>query len=324
MTGKGRESEIVLGADVREGEGEAERLAMERVGGRTRRLGRGKTAEGRKIEEKKEKKGRWKFWKWPSRRSREIEEFRRGYEQIAGMVGSIRDEMVIAKDDRAGLKRSLSPLPVAMAGLKRAGENQEQTIEVLGGVKECLERAEGKDAEFFKTMDRFGDTLSTMDMVVVGMGRTFSSIERTSKQSARSMERLGERLDASDHFLEQAFVRLRETERDFAEHMVVSSKRSAFVTVTVCLLMTVGIAVLAHTLGGVAGTRGVGLPAVGRGGAPDGARMAPMDWLVPPMGEAGIPEDGWALDLPGVGGDGKGLETGPEQRLLFANKFPGE
>ena len=192
-------------------------------------------------------------------------------------------------------------------------------------VKESLERGEEKDALFFKTMDRFGDTLSTMDRTVLGMGRTFSGIERTGRQSVRSMERLGERMDASDRFLERAFVRLRETEREFAEHMVVSSKRAAFVTVTICLLMTVGIGILAHTLGGAAGSRGMDRPAVA-GAVEKGAGFwdSPMAWQVLPFEERGVAEEAWSLDLPGLADEGKGLEVAGEPRLLFVNKFPGE
>jgi hypothetical protein len=148
------------------------------------------------------------------------------------------------------LNKTLSPLPLAVDGLKRVADGQEQTNVVLKKVGDSLDRAEEKDKVFFKTMDRMGDTMSTMDMTVVGMGKTFSSIERTSKQSVDTMQRLSERLTESDRFLKETFERLRQAEQEYGDYMRTNARRSAMVTMTLCALLTLGIAVLAHTLGG--------------------------------------------------------------------------
>jgi hypothetical protein len=316
------EPEIVLGPDEKEREVEAPPLTVLK-GGVTDRPQ--KERQEKKGAAKRAAKGRrgWKFWQRPRRRSRELEELRQGWDRLAGVMGSIRDELVVAKSDRAQLNRTLSPLPVAVKGLQQVGETQARTNKALGGVKQCLERAEEKDAVFFKTMDRVGNTMSHMDMAVVGMGRTFSSVERTSKQSVRTMERLGERIDASDRFLEEAFARLRDTEQEFAQHMVGSSKRSAFVTVTLCLLLTAGIAFLAHTLGGasphVTVVRSAPAGVIEEAG---NGRMPPLDWQALPPERSGLAEAGWPLDLSTVADDWTPEEPGTEGRLLFVNKLP--
>ena len=315
------EPEIELGPDV-EREVEVPPLKVLK-GGVTDRLERDRQEKSGAVQPAVKGRRSWRFWKRPSRRSRELEELRKGCDRLAGVMGSIREELVVAKSDRAQMNRTLSPLPVAVKGLQQVGETQARTNKVLGGVKECLERAEEKDAVFFKTMDRVGDTMSHMDMAVVGMGRTFSSVERTSKQSVRTMERLSERLDASDRFLEEAFTRLRDTEQEFAQHMVGSSKRSAFVTVTLCLLLTAGIAFLAHTLGG-ANPYVTVVRSAPAGVIEDGEerRMPGLDWQALPPERSGLAEAGWPLDLSTATGDWSPEESGAEGRLLFVNKLP--
>jgi hypothetical protein len=196
---------------------------------------------------KKVTKG-WKFWKRPSKREMELAELRRGCAQITGVMGAVQEQLETANNDRDLLRKTLSPLPLAVDGLRRVGDNQRRTHEILEGLQECVNRTAEKDAVFFKAMDRLNDGVSTMDMVVVGMGRTFSSIERNSKASTATLEKLAARIDASDRFMESAFDHLKKTEKQFTNYVDANARRSALVTVTICGLMTLGITMLAYTL----------------------------------------------------------------------------
>ena len=60
--------------------------------------------------------------------------------------------------------------------------------------------------------------------------------------------RLAARIDASDRFMEAAFDRFQETEKQFTTYVDGNAKRSAMVTVTICALMTLGITMLAYTM----------------------------------------------------------------------------
>ena len=196
---------------------------------------------------KKVTKG-WKFWKRPSKRTLEVAELKRGCDEITGVMGAVKEQLETANNDRELLRKTLSPLPLAVDGLRRVGDNQRRTHEILEGLQRCVDRTSEKDAVFFKAMDRLNDGVSTMDMVVVGMGRTFSSIERNSKASSATLEKLASRIDASDRFMESAFDHLKKTEKDFTNYVDGNARRSAIVTVTICGLMTLGITMLAYTL----------------------------------------------------------------------------
>ena len=126
-----------------------------------------------------EKKWTWKFWARPGRRALELEELRRGCERLEGVMGSIRDEMVSAKSDRAQLNKTLSPLPVAVAGLQRVGETQARTNKVLGGVKECLERLMIQltvETRRFKQSAKFGGEYETLRGATVVEGLLTHSV----------------------------------------------------------------------------------------------------------------------------------------------------
>lgn len=213
----------------------------------------------KKEEEVTRTKG-WKFWQRPSKRSMELSELRKGCEEISGVMGAVRDQLETANEDRQLLRTTLSPLPLAVDGLRRVGDNQRRTHEILEGLQECVERTAQKDTVFFQAMDRLNDGMSNMDMVVVGMGRTFSGIERNSKASTAMLEKLASRIDSSDRFMESAFTKLKESEKDFTDYVDESSRRSAMVTIGVCALMTLGITMLAYTLSNN-NTRGPVVPA---------------------------------------------------------------
>ena len=118
---------------------------------------------------------------------------------------------------------------------------------------------------------------------------------------------------------------MRGTEQEFAEHMVVSSKRSAFVTITICLLLTMGIAILAHTLGSARlQVPVVETPAIPVGDDAQSGWMPPMDWQALPTERVGLAEAGWPLDLSGSVTDWQLQEPEIGGRLLFANTLPEE
>jgi hypothetical protein len=190
----------------------------------------------------------WKFWKRPNKRTQELIKLREGCESISGVMLEVRNHIESANEDRQLLRKTLSPLPLAVDGLRRIGDNQRRTHEILENLNECVERTNEKDAVFFKAMDRLNEGMGTMDMVVVGMGRTFSSIERNSKASTATLDKLAERIDSSDRFMESAFKQMKESEKDFTNFVDANSRRSAIVTVTICALMTLGITMLAYTM----------------------------------------------------------------------------
>lgn len=190
----------------------------------------------------------WKFWRRPNKRTQELIKLREGCENISGVMSEVRDHIQSANEDRQTLRKTLSPLPLAVDGLRRVGDNQRRTHEILENLHECVERTNEKDAVFFKAMDRLNEGMGTMDMVVVGMGRTFSSIERNSKASTATLEKLAQRIDSSDRFMETAFKQMKQSEKDFTNYVDHNARRSAIVTVTICGLMTLGITMLAYTL----------------------------------------------------------------------------
>jgi hypothetical protein len=233
--------EIPLGLDGEE-EVEAPPLTMIRPGMRKKR------EEVMQVSRPKTVTKGWKFWKRPSKRTQELMELKKTSAEISGVMGAVRDHLETANNDRELLRKTLSPLPLAVDGLRRVGDNQRRTHEILEGLQRCVERTAEKDAVFFQAMDRLNDGMSTMDMVVVGMGRTFSSIERNSKASSATLEKLAARIDASDRFMESAFDRFQATEKQFTSYVDTSARRSALVTVAICALMTLWITMLAYTL----------------------------------------------------------------------------
>ncbi|MFP6865442.1 MAG: hypothetical protein VCA35_05830, partial [Roseibacillus sp.] len=103
---------------------------------------------------------RWKFWKRPRKRDQQLETLRQGASEMVGLMRSIRDHLEDEGGARKGLRRSLSPLPLAVESLKSMSESQADTGRVLGELRTTIERRAEKDTLVIKSLNRIGNTMS--------------------------------------------------------------------------------------------------------------------------------------------------------------------
>src|SRR6056297_68335 len=153
---RGVEPEINLGVDGEE-EVEAPPLTMIGPGLRRKQREEERAATHAVAKPRRKVTKGWKFWKRPSKRTREMMALQRGCDEMTGMMGAVKDELKTANKDREMLRKTLSPLPLAVDGLRRVGDNQRRTHEILEGLQQCVERTAEKDSVFLKAMDHLND-----------------------------------------------------------------------------------------------------------------------------------------------------------------------
>ncbi|MFM1560201.1 MAG: hypothetical protein ACKJSK_12880 [Roseibacillus sp.] len=183
----------------------------------------------------------WKFWKRPSKRDQQLETLRQGASEMVGLMRSIRDHLEDESGAREGLRRSLSPLPLAVESLKSMSESQADTGRVLSELRTTIERRAEKDTLVIKSLNRIGNTMSNVDETFSLMDRTLSSMDQSNQRTATTMEKLGERVTDSGRFMSETFARLRDAEREFTDHVTRSSRRSNFAMLAVCSILLLSI-----------------------------------------------------------------------------------
>ena len=183
----------------------------------------------------------WKFLKRPSKRDQQLETLRQGASEMVGLMRSIRDHLEDESGTRGGLRRSLSPLPLAGESLESMSESQTATGPVLGELRATIERRAEKDAFVIKSLKRIGHTMSNMDETFSLMDGTLSSMDQSNQRTAATMEKLGARVTDSGRFMSETFSRLRDAEREFTDHVTRSSRRSNFAMLTVCSILLLSI-----------------------------------------------------------------------------------
>jgi len=184
---------------------------------------------------------RWKFWKRPNKRDRQLDTLRQGATEMVGLLRSIRDRLEGEHSDRKGLMKTLTPLPVAVESLQSMSECQAETGRTLTGLRKTLEQRAEKDGLMIRSLDRMGHTMTHVEETFEKLGKTLTGMDQASQLSAKNMELLGERVSDSGRFMNESFVQLREAERDFTNYLSRTSRRSGMAMAAVCSLLVVSV-----------------------------------------------------------------------------------
>lgn len=207
-----------------------ERAAVERI-----------ESEGELTMESSPSAPRWRFWKRPRKRDLQLDTLRQGAAEMVSLMRSIRDHLEGEQGEREGIRRSLSPLPLAVESLKSMSENQANTGKVLGELRTTIERRAEKDTVFIKSLNRIGSTMANVEETFSLMDRTLSGMDQSNLQAAKSMENLGERVSESGRFMSETFARLRDAEREFTDHITRSSRRGNFAMMGLCSILLLSV-----------------------------------------------------------------------------------
>ena len=184
---------------------------------------------------------RWMFWKRRDRRDEQLQVLRQGTSEMVGLMRSIRDHLESEHRDRQELSESLSPLPVAVESLQSMSESQVHTGRMLGELKNSMERSAEKDGYLLKSLNRIGETMTSVDKTFSEMDRTLGDFDKSNQRSLQTMEQLGERVEESDRFMNETFVRLRDAEKEFTDYVARASRRGTFAMVSVCTMLMCSI-----------------------------------------------------------------------------------
>lgn len=184
---------------------------------------------------------RWKFWKRRNHKEQQLEVLRQGCNEMVGVMRSMKEEIELGREERVGVKTSLSPLPVAVASLQSLSKTQEKTGEILSELKTCVERSGEREYDVAHSLSTFNDSMATV-------GRTFVGLEKRSERSVDALQRLNKRIEESDKLHQAMFDRLRDSEHEFAEQMGRSSQRGAFAMVSACAIMSLAIVFMTVSL----------------------------------------------------------------------------
>ncbi|MBN1270321.1 MAG: hypothetical protein JXB04_12090 [Kiritimatiellae bacterium] len=122
-----------------------------------------------------------------SKRDQQIAALQLGYNEMLGLIRSIRGHLESQTQAQGRLLETLDHLPDAVESLKSVGRSSEQQSEVLQLLRRQLESSVGHDEKLIDSMNRFNQTLELMD--------------QTSRNSAQTMTRLAERTRESEDLL---------------------------------------------------------------------------------------------------------------------------
>ncbi|NIP95860.1 MAG: hypothetical protein GWO24_21475, partial [Akkermansiaceae bacterium] len=92
-----------------------------------------------------------------------------------------------------------------------------------------------------KSLNRIGNTMSSVEETFSQMDRTLAGMDRSNQATATTMQELGSRVTESDRFMNETFSRLRESEREFTEHVSRASRRSQFAMMAVCSILLLSV-----------------------------------------------------------------------------------
>jgi len=127
---------------------------------------------------------------WRSKRAEQLEVLQTGYQQLLGLMESIRNHLEEQSHNQETL---LSQMPDAIEGLKNIGIAAEQHNEVIQLVKQQFESSVEHDRKLVESMGSFNKTLELMDT--------------TSRDSSDMVRRMGVRAVASENMLHTALER---------------------------------------------------------------------------------------------------------------------
>lgn len=183
----------------------------------------------------------WKFWRRPKKRDRQMETLRQGASEMVSLMRSIRDHLADESGDRAGLKKSLTPLPISVEGLQSMSESQADTGKMLGELRTTIERRAEKDSILIRSLNRIGSTMSNVEETFSLMDRTLAGMDQSNQRTSKSMEMLGDRMSDSGRFMNETFAQLRDAEREFTDHITRSSRRSGMTMAAMCCMLLLSV-----------------------------------------------------------------------------------
>ncbi|NCC51437.1 MAG: hypothetical protein EOM20_09510 [Spartobacteria bacterium] len=127
---------------------------------------------------------------WRSKRTEQLEALQTGYQQLLGLMESIRNHL---EEQSRRQETLVNNIPEAIEGLKAVGRAAEQHTEVVQLVKQQFESSVEHDRQLIESMNGFNKTLELMDA--------------TSRQSSDMARQMGDRAGASEAMLHAALER---------------------------------------------------------------------------------------------------------------------
>lgn len=128
-----------------------------------------------------------------TKRDTQIQALQSGYFEMVEMMRSIRNHLDHQVDTQRQLAASLRDLPDAVSSLRDVGKMTAQQTEVLGLVRDQLERNADHEKAMVSSMEGFNTTLNHMDQTSRDTTRTVSSLVERSHASEASLRAMMER-----------------------------------------------------------------------------------------------------------------------------------
>lgn len=128
-----------------------------------------------------------------SKRDRQLAALQAGYQELLGLIRSIRTHLENQAEAQGRLLEMLQHLPGAISALQSVARSSEQQSQVLELLRRQLEASAGHDERLVESMTRFNQTLELMD--------------ETSRRSAETLSQLAERARESEGLLARVLER---------------------------------------------------------------------------------------------------------------------
>ena len=133
----------------------------------------------------------WKKFKPGHKREVQMQSMQSGYQEVLGLVRSMRDNLDGQMESQKLLLEFMSELPGVADGLKNVGKATEQQKEMLNVIKGQMESNLDHNVAISSSMEKFNDTLFTMDdttrKILEGARATEDSLKDMLERSERRL-----------------------------------------------------------------------------------------------------------------------------------------
>lgn len=115
------------------------------------------------VQIKPPKKGIFSIFRRESKRDRQLASLTMGYQELVGLMGSIRENLELQTKGQACLLSVLEHLPEAAEGLRKMGEAAGQQTAAMESVCARLDSAVQNDQQLAESLNRLNETLSRVN-----------------------------------------------------------------------------------------------------------------------------------------------------------------
>ena len=135
-------------------------------------------------------------WRQPSRRARQLAALEGGYNELLGLIRTIREHLDRQDAVQREIVESLQRLPESLQHLRAVARAAEQQSQVLDLLSSHVQAWAAHDQKLIESLQRFNATLATMDETHRSSAqaiRDFAGGARDSAQAVRSLAERSER-----------------------------------------------------------------------------------------------------------------------------------